>query len=74
MPQTQFGFRMCLGTADALLLLTQDLQASLDRRTESRVILLDFSSASDLVNHQGPLFKLELMGIGYSLFNIFKEF
>ena len=32
LPQTQFGFRHGLGTADALLLLTHDLQSSLDRR------------------------------------------
>ena len=34
LPQTQFGFRKGLGTADALLLFTHNLQASLNRRAE----------------------------------------
>ena len=55
--QTQFGFKKGLDTADALLLLTHDLQASLDKHAESRVISLDFSSTFDLVNNQALLFK-----------------
>ena len=74
LPQTQIGFRKGLGTADALLLLTRNLQASLDRRAEWRIISLEFSSAFDLVNHQALMFKPRLMGIGGSLFNVFKEF
>ena len=31
---TQFGFRKGLGTTDAILLLTHDLQYSLGKRTE----------------------------------------
>ena len=73
MPQTQFGYRKGLGTADVLLFLTYDLHALLDRRAESRVVSLDFSSAFDLVNHQALLFKLRLMGIGDLLFNVFKN-
>ena len=46
LPNTQFGFRKGLGTTDALLLLTHDLQYSLDKRAESRIVSLDFSSAS----------------------------
>ena len=74
LPQIQFGFRKGLGTADTLLLITHDLQASLGSRVESRVVSLDFSSAFGLVNHQDLLFKLKLMGIGGPLFNVFKEF
>ena len=74
LPDTQFGFRKGLGTNDALLLLTHDLQSSLDAGSEARVISLDFSSAFDLVNHRGLLHKLQLMGIGGPVFNIFKEF
>ena len=55
-------------------MLTHDLQASLKRRAESRVISLDFSSSFDLVNHQARLFKLRLMGICGPLFNVFEEF
>ena len=41
---TQFRFRKGLGTTDILLLLTHVLQSSLDKRAESRIVLLDFSS------------------------------
>ena len=34
LPITQFGFRKGLGTTDALLLLTHDLQSSLDKGAE----------------------------------------
>ena len=54
-------------------MLTNDLQASLNKRSETRVISLDFSSDFDLVNHQALLFKLRLMNICGSLFNVFKE-
>ena len=74
LPATQFGFRKGLGTTDALLLLTHDLQSSLDKRAESRVVSLDFSSAFDLVNHQALLYKLKLMGVGGSVFGILKDF
>ena len=74
LPDSQFGFRKGLGTTDALLALTHDLQSSLDDRVESRVISLDFSSAFDLVNHKALLYKLQLMGLGGPVLNIFKEF
>ena len=74
LPNTQFGFRKGFGTTDALLLLTHDLQSSLDKRAESRIVSLDFSSAFDLVNHQGLLYKLKSMGVGEPVFNIFKDF
>ena len=70
MPQIQFGFRKGLVTADALLLLAHDLQASLDRRVELRVFSLYFSSAFDLVDHQAPLFKLRFISICGPLFNV----
>ena len=57
-----------------MLGLYHDLQHSLDNRAESRVISLDFSSAFDLVNHKALLYKLKLMGLGGSIFNIFEEF
>ena len=73
-PSTQFGFRKGLGTTDALLLLTHTLQSSLDRRAESRVVSLDFSSAFDRVNHRGLLYKLKLMGVGGPMLNMFQDF
>ena len=56
------------------MLLTHDLQYSLDKRAESRIISLDFSSTFDLVNHQGLLYKLKSIDIGGHVFNIFKDF
>ena len=47
LPSTQFGFRKGLGTCDALLHLTHDLQLALDKDFESRVVSLEFSSAFD---------------------------
>ena len=73
MPNNQFGFRKGLCTTHALLLLTHDLQSSLDKRAESRVVSFNFSFAFD-VNHQGLLYKLKSMGIGGPIFNIFKDF
>lgn len=73
-PKSQFGFRKGLGTCDALLTLSHDLQSSLDKGYESRVVAIDFSSAFDLVNHKALLYKLQLMGIGGSLLSIFKDF
>ena len=74
LPSTQFGFRKGLGTTDALLVLTQDLQLSLDKGAESRVVSLDFSSAFDLVNHQALLYKLKSVGVGGVVFDVLKEF
>ena len=39
LPSTQFGFRKGLGTCDALLHLTHNLQFVLDKGFESRVVL-----------------------------------
>ena len=74
LPSTQFGFRKGLGTADALLNLTHDLQLSLDQRAESRVVSLDFSSAFDLVNHHALLYKLRSIGFGGPIYDILSQF
>ena len=73
-PDSQFGFRKGLGTCDALLTLTHDVQSSLDLGQESRVVAIDFSSAFDIVNHKALVYKLQLYGIGGNLLNIFKDF
>ena len=59
LPSGQFGFRKGFGTVDALLTIFHDLHAALDKTTEARVHPLDFSSAFDLVNHEGLLYKLK---------------
>ena len=65
MPNTQFDFRKSLGTTDARMLRTHDLQFSLDKRAESWIVSLDFSSPFGTINHQG---------VGGLVLNIFKDF
>ena len=55
---------------DALLLLKHDLQSSLDKRFQSMIVSLDFSTAFDLVNYQDVLYKLKSMGSCGPVFNI----
>ena len=74
LPETQFGFRKGLGTADALLLLNHELQSALDKNCESRLVSLDFSAAFDTVNHKGLIFKLKSVGVGGSILSILSEF
>ena len=74
LPDSQFGFRKGLGTCDALLTLSHDLQSFLDRGLESRIVTIDFSSAFDVVNHRALIYKLKLLGIGGNLIKIFTDF
>ena len=71
LPNTQFGFIKGLGTTKALLFLTHDLQSSLVKRAESRLVSLDFNSVFNLVNHQGLFYKLKSMSVGGLVFNVF---
>ena len=73
LPPIQFGSRKGLGTCDALLCLNHNLQLVLDKGLEARIVSLDFSSAFDSVNHTGLLFKLQYIGVGELLLNIFKK-
>ena len=73
-PDIQFAYCKGLGTCDALLTLTHDLQSSLDCGHESRVVAIDFSSAFDIVNHRALIYKLQLCGIGGSILSIFRNF
>ena len=74
LPNSQFGFRKGLGTCDALLNLSHDLQSSLDRGHESRIVTIDFSYAFDFVNHNALIHKLQLLGIGENLLSILTLF
>ena len=51
-----------------------DLQAALDETAEARVISHDISSAFDLVNHDGLLYKLKSLGVGGPTFNVLITF
>ena len=58
LPTTQFAYRKCLNTCDALLCVAHTLQSALEMGQAARIVQIDFSAAFDRVNHQGILFKL----------------
>jgi hypothetical protein len=55
----QSGFRSRHSTTSALLNITDDLTANLDRNEDSIMVLLDFSKAFDVIPHQKLLNKLK---------------
>ena len=64
LPPSQFSYRRSLGTCDALLTLSHQLQVALDRGMKERLVQLDFSVAFDRLSHRGLLYKLRSIGIG----------
>ena len=63
LPTTQFAYRKCLGTCDALLCVLHTLQSALESGQEARIVQIDFSAAYDRINHQGILYRLCSVGI-----------
>lgn len=59
----QSGFRPFHSCTSALLKVTDDLRAALDRDQINFLTLLDFSKAFDTVNHQQLLLKLRLLAL-----------
>ena len=51
LPTTQFAYRKGLGTCDALLCVSHTLQSALESGQEAQIVQIDFSVASDRVNH-----------------------
>ena len=74
LPTTQFAYRKGLGTCDALLCVAHTLQNALEMGQEARIVQIDFSAASDRVNHQGILFKLRSVGVGISVPSVLTQF
>ena len=60
---TQFGFRRGMSTCDAMVHLTEQIYNSLDNRSHTFAILIDFKKAFDTVNHGILLKKLQSYGI-----------
>ena len=70
-----------LGTCDVLLCVSHTLHSALESGKEARIVQtdfsavqIDFSAASDRVNHLGILFKLCSVGIGGSVLSILTQF
>jgi retron-type reverse transcriptase len=59
----QFGFRANHSTAQAILLITDKIQNSIEKKLFSCGIFLDLSKAFDTVNHDILIQKLEYYGI-----------
>ena len=70
----QYAYRKQLGTCDALLDLTCDIQNNLDKGFEARLVQIDFSAAFDRVNHKALVFKLQNLGIGGYILGLLKDF
>ena len=64
LPITQFTYRKCLGTCDALLCVSHTLQIALKTGQEARMVQIYFSAAFDRVNHKGILYKLSSVCTG----------
>ena len=74
LPTTQFTYRKCLGTCDALLCVEHTLQSALEIWQEAKIVQIDFSAAFDRVNHQEILFKLCSVGVGGSVHSVLTQF
>ena len=59
----QHGFRKGFSTVTQLITVLDDWFSSLDKRTRTDVLLLDFSKAFDSVPHQRLLHKLHYFGV-----------
>ena len=74
LPSTQFGYRKRLGTADALLTFSCDVQAALRDGMEVRAVAIDFSAAFDKVNHSGIIYHLQNIGVGGKFLELCSSF
>ena len=74
LPTTQFAYRKCLGTCDALLCMSHTLQSALESGQEARIMQIDFSAAFDRVYHLGILYELCFVSIGGSVLSLLTQF
>lgn len=61
--ELQHGFREKRSCQSQLLMLIDDILQSVNQRSQVDLILLDFSKAFDMVNHEKLLYKLHFYGI-----------
>ena len=58
LPTTQFAYQKSLGIYDALFCMSHTLESALESGQDVRIVQIDFSAASDRVNHPGIIYKL----------------
>ena len=74
LPTTQFVYGKGLGTCDAHFRAPLSHTAKrVEKRTEGRIVLINFRVAFHRVNHQGILCKLCYVGIGGSVLSILTQ-
>ena len=68
--KTQFPYRKGLGTCDVLLCVSGTMQRALESVQEVKIMQVDYSTAFELVNHQGILYKHWSVGIGGAVLSV----
>ena len=74
LPTTQFAYRKCLGTCDALFCVSYTLQSTYESGQEARIVQIDFSAAFSRVKNQGIIYKLCSEGIAGSMLSLLTQF
>lgn len=72
--ELQHGFREKRSCQTQLLMLIDDILKSINQRSQVDLILLDFSKAFDMVNHEKLLYKLHYYGIRGQTLSWIKSF
>lgn len=74
LPSIQSGFRANYSTCTALLKVTTELSAAMDQSKVACLVLLDYSKAFDLINHELLLAKLSFLGFSEQSVKWFKSY
>lgn len=74
LPAIQSGFRSKFSTCTALLKVISDLCATLDDQKLAYLVLLDYSKAFDLLDHELMLAKLDHVGIEGTTYTWFQNY
>lgn len=74
LPKTQSGFRTNYSTCSALTKVANDLTSAIDKTKASCLVLLDYSKAFDLINHDMLLAKLHYFGLDNIFCNWFADY
>ncbi|KAK2578281.1 hypothetical protein KPH14_012230 [Odynerus spinipes] len=70
----QFGFRPSHSTIQQVARITQYITYNLNTRRNTAMVLLDLSKAFDTVWHKALLYKINRMGLPYSILRLFKSY